>query len=87
MAVHATQLAFENYAPLPKYVTKIHGTTIDDAEDSDLVMLIYNLLEYRSNCSDMTGSLWFYSKDESTNVDNNIANANNFKSLGIRLNY
>ena len=35
----------------------------------------------------MTGSLWFYSKDESTNVDNNIANANNFKSLGIRLNY
>ena len=35
----------------------------------------------------MTGSLWFYSKDESTNVDNNIANANNFKSLGKRLNY
>ena len=50
-------------------------------------MLIYNLLEYSSNCFDMTGSLWFYSKDESTNVDNNIANANNFKSLGKRLNY
>lgn len=40
---------------------------------------MYNLLEYRSNYSDMTGSLWFYSKNEATNFNNNIANIDVFK--------
>ena len=31
---------------------KIDGTTIDDAEDLDLVMPMYNLIEYRSNYSE-----------------------------------
>ena len=38
-------------------------TTIDDAEDLDLVMPMmpmYNLIEYSSNYSETTGSLWFY---------------------------
>ena len=30
-------------------ITTIDGTTIDDAEDLDLVMPMYNLLEYSSN--------------------------------------
>ena len=34
-------------------------TTIDDAEDLDLVMPMYNLIEYSSNYSETTGSLWF----------------------------
>ena len=51
-----SQLAFT------RYVTKIDGAAIDDAGDLDLVMLIYNLLEYSSNYSDTTGSVWFYSK-------------------------
>ena len=34
---------------------------------------MYNLREYSSNYSETTGSLWFYSKDEATNFDNNIA--------------
>ena len=35
---------------------------MDDAEDLDLVMLMYNLIEYNSNYFDMTGNLWFYRK-------------------------
>ena len=46
--------------------------TINDAEDLDLVMLKYNLLEYSSNYSDTTGSLWCYSKDEATDFDKNM---------------
>ena len=44
-----------------KYITKIDGVTIGDAENLDLVMSMYNLLECSSNYCDMTGSLWSYS--------------------------
>ena len=33
---------------------------------------MYNLIENNSNYSETTGSLWFYSKDEATNFNNNI---------------
>ena len=39
----------------------------DDAEDLYLVKQMYNLIEYNSNYSETTGSLWFYLKDEATN--------------------
>ena len=54
-------------------VSVTDGTTIDDSEDIDFVMPLYNLLEYSSNYSNTTGSLWFYSKDEVTNFDADIA--------------
>ena len=44
-------------------------------------MPMYNLLEYSWNCSDTTGSLWFYSKDKASNFNANIANTNSFKSF------
>ena len=46
---------------------KNYRITIDDANDLDLVMSMYNLLVYSSNYSDTIGNLWFYSKDEATN--------------------
>ena len=58
----ATQIKFKNCVPFTKCITKIDGTAIDDAEDLDLVIPIYNLIEYSSNYSEATGSLWFYSK-------------------------
>ena len=48
---------------------EVDGTTIDDAEDFDLAMLMYYLLEYNSNYSDATRSFWFYSKDEATDLN------------------
>ena len=39
----AARVAFKNRAPFTKYITKVDGIKIDDAED--LVMPIYNLLE------------------------------------------
>ena len=76
-----TQVAFKNCAPFTKCITKITGTTIDDAEDLDLVMPMYNLIEYSSNYSETTGSLWFYSKGEATHFDIDIVNDNHFKSF------
>ena len=70
--------------PIIKFIAKTDGTTIDDAEDLDLVMQIYNLLEYSSNYSDTTGSLWFYSKDKATNFNNHIENSDEFKPFNYR---
>ena len=44
-------------------------------------MSMYNLIEYSSNYCETTRSLWFYSKDEATNVHTNIANDINFESF------
>ena len=49
----AARVSFKNCAPFIKCIIKIDGTTI---EDLDLVMPMYNLLEYSSNYSDTTGS-------------------------------
>ena len=45
---------------------------------------MYNLIEHSSNHFETTGSLWFYSKDEATNFNNNIANTNNLKSFKFK---
>ena len=57
VAAPARQLAFKNCAPFTKCITKVDETTIDDAEDLDLVMPMYHLIDYSSNYSETTGSL------------------------------
>ena len=42
---------------------------------------MYNLIEYSSNYSETKGSLWFYSKDEGTDFNADVANTNDFKSF------
>ena len=44
-AACATHVSFKNCATFTKCITKIDGTTIDDAKDLDLVMPKYNLIE------------------------------------------
>ena len=53
----AAQVVFKNYASFTKYIRQNDGTKIDDAEDLDLVMPLYNLIEYSSNYSKTTGGL------------------------------
>ena len=49
-------------------------------EDLDLVIPVYNLLEYSSNFSDMAGTLWwFYSKDKANKFNANITENAVFK--------
>ena len=53
---------------------EIGGGTIDDSDDLDFVTQMYNLLEYSLNYSGMTFGFSFYSKDEATNLTNDIKN-------------
>ena len=45
----ATQAALTNCVPFTNCITNINETTTDDAENLDLVMPMYNLIEYSSN--------------------------------------
>ena len=76
---NGTQEEFKNCAPFFKCITKTYGTTVDDIEDLNLVVPIYDLIKYSSYYSDMTGSLWFCYKDEATDFNANIANTAAFK--------
>ena len=50
-------------------------TFIDNTEDLDIVMLMYNLLEYSDKYSMTWGSLWNYYRDEINNgADEDAAN-------------
>ena len=57
-------VAFKNNAPFINCISKINGVKIDNAEDLDVVMPMYNLLEYSKNYRKTTGSLWNYYRDE-----------------------
>ena len=54
-AAPAAQVSFKHCAQFTKYITKNDGATIDDAEDLDLVMPMYNLMGYSSNYFETTG--------------------------------
>ena len=60
-------VAFKNNAPFINCILKINGVKIDNAEDLDVVMPMYNLLEYSKNYKKTTGSLWNYYRDEPSN--------------------
>ena len=60
-------------------MSKINSTLIDNAEDLDIVMYIYNLLEYGQNYSKTSGGLWNYYRDEIDDVNDNVSNGKLFK--------
>ena len=56
--------SFKNNAPFSNCTLKINSTIIDNAEDLDVVMPIYNILEYRKNYQKTTGTFWNYYTNE-----------------------
>ena len=55
---------FKNCAPFTKCISRINNKDIDKAQDIDIVMPMYNLIEYSDNYSKTSGSLWQYYKDD-----------------------
>ena len=53
-------LVFKSNAPFTNCISKINHILINNAEDLDIVMPMYNLLEYSKNYRKTTGSLWNY---------------------------
>ena len=58
------EVIFKNYATFINCKSEINNTEIDNAKDTDIVMVIYNLIEYSDDYSKKSESLWQYYKDE-----------------------
>ena len=74
-------VAFKNNAPFINCISKINGIKTDDAEDLDVVMAMYNLLEYSKNYRKTTGSLWNYYRDQPSNPPSTILNLSNIRQV------
>ena len=84
------KLFFKNNAPFINCISKINGTKIDNAEDLDVLMPMYNLLEYSKNYEKTTGSLWNYYRDKpnsSTDDDNITHSILNSESFDYKANF
>ena len=53
-------VAFKNCTPFTHSISEINNTQINNAKDTDIVMPMYNLIEYSDNYSKTSGSLWQY---------------------------
>ena len=77
-------MVFKNNAPFINCISNINGVKIDNTEDLDVVMPIYNLLEYSKNYKKTTDSLWNYYRDEpnssigANNITHSILNSKSF---------
>ena len=81
-----TNVAFKNCAPFTRCVTHINDEHVETAENLDIIMPMYNLIEYSDNYADSSGSLYQFKRDESPmNYNNNplnvaLDNSTSFKS-------
>ena len=64
------KVIFKNCVPFTNCISEINNTQIDNAKDIDIVMPMYNLIEYSDNYA-KTGSLWQYCKDIPARNNNN----------------
>ena len=71
-------MTFKNNASFINCISKINGVQIDSTEDLDVVVPMYNLLEYSKNYNKATGSLWNYYRDQPS--DPLSSNSESFKS-------
>ena len=68
-------MAFKNCAPFRTGDVTINDEHIEKAEDLDIVMPMYNLLEYSDNYQNSTGSLYQFKRDEPPDDNANVGNA------------
>ena len=68
-AVNATRLALKNCAPFIKCNLEINDEHVDTAENLDIVMPIYNLIEYSDNYQDSSATLYQHKRDEPPEAD------------------
>ena len=85
-AVNATRLALKNCAPFTKCNLEINDEHVDTAENLDIVMPMYNLIEYSDSYyfryyQDSSATLYQYKRDEAPNNNVNLTadNSTSFK--------
>ena len=59
-----TRLALKNCAPYTKCNVEVNDEHVDTAENLDITMPMYNLIEYSDNYQDSSATLYQYKRDE-----------------------
>ena len=57
------KVIIKNCAPFTDCMSEINNTHVDSAKDIDVLMLMYNLIEYSDNYSKRSGRLWQYCRE------------------------
>ena len=70
------QVTLKNCASFTDCISEVNNTQVDNAEDLDVVLPIYNLIKYSDNYAKTSESLWQYYKDDS---NNNTTDSESFK--------
>ena len=71
------KLILKNFTPFTDCIIEINDILVDNAKDIDIVVLMYNLIEYSDNYSKTSGNLWKYCKRIlAVNNDGNIVDFN-----------
>ena len=68
----ATRVAIKNCHPFTRATFKLNNEQVDTADNLDLTMNLYNMLEYSDNYADTTGSLYHYKRPESKDANGNV---------------
>ena len=53
-----TNVAFKNCSPFTRWVTHINNEHVETVENLDIIMPMYNLIEYSDKYADSSGSLY-----------------------------
>ena len=85
-----TRVAFKNCATFTKCITHINDGRVDNADSLDIIIPMYNFIEYSDNYSDTLGGFWQFKRDEQ-NMNNgspdNVTTADSsslkYKFIGI----
>ena len=77
------KIIFKNCAPFTNCISKINNSNVDNAKDIDIVMSMYNLIEYNDNYSKTSRCLWQYCKDIlAVNKNSNIVGFSGANATG-----
>ena len=66
---YCKEVVFKNFAPFTDCISEINNKQIDNAKYIDVIMPMYNLIEYNDNYSKTLGSLWQYYRDQPAFTD------------------
>ena len=65
-----TRVVFKNCAPFTKCITHINDEHVAGANNPDIIMPMYNVIEYSDNYLGTSGSSWQFERDEASVTDN-----------------
>ena len=65
------RVVFKSCAPFTDCIRKTNNTQVDNAKDIDVVMFMYNFIEYSDIYLKTSGNLWQYCSNVPSSVNNN----------------